>query len=61
MGSVVVVAVDPGAEFESGVIDGLEAVAPGEFFLEGFDKALAEAVLLWGVGGDVFLFESLDS
>ena len=59
MGSVVVVAVDPGAEFESGVLDGLEAVAPAELFLEGLDEALAQAVLLWCVGGDVFLGEAV--
>jgi hypothetical protein len=41
---VVVVAVEPGAEFESGVLDGLEAVAPAELFLEGLDEAFAESV-----------------
>ena len=56
--SVVVVAVDPGTEFGSGVIDGLEAVAPAELFLEGLDEAFAQAVLLRRVGSDVFLGES---
>lgn len=50
---------DPGAEFESGVFDGLEAVASSKLFFEGFDEPLAEAVLLWGVGGDVFLLEAV--
>jgi len=54
-----VVAMDPCAEFESGVLDGFEAVAPGKFFFEGFDEAFAESVLLWGVWGDVFLLESV--
>ena len=56
---MVVVEVDPGAEFESGVLDGLEAVAPAELLLEGLDEALAESVLLGGVGGDVFLGDSV--
>jgi len=59
MRSVMVVAVDPGPEFESGVLDGLEAVAPAELFLEGFDEAFAQSVLLGSVGGDVFLLESI--
>ncbi len=54
-----VVAVDPGVEFEAGVFDGGEAVAPAELLLEGFDKSFAEAVLLGRVGGDVFLDESV--
>ena len=59
MGSVVVVVMDPGSEFESGVLDGFESMAVGKFFFEGFDKALAKSVLLRGVGGDIFLFESV--
>ena len=59
MRSVVVVAMDPGAEFHSGVFDGLEAVAPGEFFFECFDESFAEPVLLRGIWGDVFLFEAV--
>jgi hypothetical protein len=59
VGSVVVVVMDPGSEFESGVLDGFEAMAVGKFFFEGFDKALAKSVLLRGVGGDIFLFESV--
>jgi hypothetical protein len=51
-----VVAMDPCAEFESGVLDGFEAVAPGKFFFEGFDEAFAESVLLRGVRGDVVDF-----
>ena len=39
------------------MLDGLEAVAPGKFFFEGFDEAFAEAVLLRCIRGDVFLFE----
>ena len=54
-----VVAVDPGAEFEPGVFYGLEAVAPAELFFEGFDEAFAEAVLLWGIRSDLFLFEAV--
>jgi hypothetical protein len=50
MGPVMVVVVDPGTEFESGLFDGLEAVAPTELFFEGFDETLAQAVLLrWSV------------
>ncbi len=52
-----VVVVNPGTEFESGLFDGLEAVAPTELFFEGFDETLAQAVLLRSVWGDVFLFE----
>ena len=59
VGSAGVVVVDPGSEFESGVFDGGEAVAPAKLFLEGLDEALAEAVLLGSVGGDVFLLESV--
>ncbi len=59
MRSVVVVVMDPGSQFESGVLDGFEAMAVGKFFFEGFDKALAKSVLLRGVGGDIFLFESV--
>jgi hypothetical protein len=40
MGSMVVVALDPSSEFESGMLDGLEAVAPCKLFFEGFDEAL---------------------
>lgn len=54
-----VVAMDPCAEFESGMLDGFEAVAPGKFFFESFDEAFAESVLLRGVGCDVFLLESV--
>ena len=56
MGPVMVVVVDPGTEFESGLFDGLEAVAPTELFFEGFDETLAQAILLRSVWGDVFLF-----
>ena len=59
VGSAGVVVVDPGSEFESGVFDGGEAVAPAKLFLEGLDEALAEAVLLRSVGGDVFLLEAV--
>src|SRR6476620_4713600 len=59
VGSAGVVVVDPGPEFESGVFDGGEAVAPAELFLEGLDEAFAEAVLLGCVGGDVFLLEAV--
>lgn len=59
MRSVVVVVLDPGSEFESGVLDGFEAVAVCEFLFEGFDEALAKSVLLGGVGSDVFLFEAV--
>jgi hypothetical protein len=59
VGSAGVVVSDPSSEFEPGVFDGGEAVSPAELFLEGLDEALAEAVLLWCVGGDVFLFESV--
>lgn len=59
MGPVMVVVVDPGTEFKSGLFDGLEAVAPTELFFEGFDETLAQAVLLRSVWGDVFLFESV--
>jgi hypothetical protein len=48
VGAVVVVAVEPGAQFEPGVFNGCEAVAPAELFLEGLDDALAESVLLRG-------------
>ena len=41
MGPVMVVVVDPGSEFESGLFDGLEAVAPTELLFEGFDETLA--------------------
>ena len=57
MRSVLVVTIDPSAEFKSSMLDGLEAVAPGKFFFEGFDEAFAEAVLLRCIRGDVFLFE----
>lgn len=56
---MVVVAMDPSSELESGVLDGFEAVAPCEFLFEGFDEALAKSVLLWGGWGDVFLFEAV--
>ena len=59
MGPVMVVVVDPGSEFKSGLFDGLEAVAPTELFFEGFDETLAQAILLRSVWGDVFLFESV--
>ena len=36
-----VVAVDPGTELESGVLDGLEAIAPSEIFFEGLYEAFA--------------------
>ena len=54
-----VVVVDPSPELESGVFDGGEAVAPAKLFLEGLNEALAEAVLLRSVGGDVFLLEAV--
>ena len=54
-----VVAVDPGTEFESCVLDGFEAVAPCKFFFKGFDESFAESVLLWGVRSDVFLLEAV--
>ena len=41
MWSVVVVAVDPSTELESGMFDGLEAIAPSEIFFEGLDEAFA--------------------
>lgn len=50
--------VDLRPEFESGLVDGLEVVAPTELLFEGFDETLAQPVLLWSVWGDVFLFES---
>ena len=59
MRSVVVVVVDPGAKFESGVFDGGEAVAPAELLFEGLDEALTEAVLLGRVWGDIFLLETV--
>jgi len=59
VGSAGVVVVDPGSEFESGVFDGGEAIAPAKLFLEGLDEALAEAVLLRRVGSDVFLLEAV--
>ena len=59
VGSAGVVVVDSSSEFESGVFDGGEAVAPAKLFLEGLDEALAEAVLLGRVGGDVFLLEAV--
>jgi len=49
--SVVVVVMDPGTEFESGVFDGLEAASLTEVFLERFDEALAQSVLLWSITG----------
>lgn len=59
VGAAGVVVVDPGSEFEPGVLDGGEAVAPAKLFFEGLDEALAEAVLLRRVGGDVFLLEAV--
>lgn len=55
-----VVAVDPGTEFESCVLGGFEAAAPCKFIFEGFDESFAESVLLWGVRSDVFLLEVVD-
>jgi len=57
--SVVVVVMDPCTEFESGVLYGIEAMAVCKFIFEGFDKALAESVLLRCVGGDIFLFDAV--
>ena len=59
MGSLGVVVLGPGSELKPGVLDGGEAVAPAELVLEGLDEALAEAVLLRGVRGDVFLAEAV--
>jgi len=59
VGAVVVVAVDPCPELESGVLDGFEAVAPAELLLEGLNEALAQAVLLRCVWSDVFLGEAV--
>jgi hypothetical protein len=36
-----VVVMDPGSEFESGLFDELAAVAPTEILFEGFDETLA--------------------
>jgi len=57
--SVIVIAVDPCSEFESCVLDGFEAMTPCELFLKGFNKSFAEAVLLWCVRSDVFLFKTV--
>lgn len=54
-----VVVVDPGPHGETGVFDGLEAPRPAELLLEGFDEALAKAVLLRRVGRDVFLCQAV--
>lgn len=54
-----VVEVDPGAEFESYVLDGFEAVAPCKFSFEGFDESFAESILLGGRRRDVFLLEAI--
>lgn len=55
----VVVGVDPCPQLEPRVLDGREAVAPAELFLERLGEALAQAVLLRRVGRDVFLLESV--
>ena len=41
------------------MLNGLEAVTPCEFFLEGFDEAFAQAVLLRGIWSDIFLLEAV--
>lgn len=51
--------VDPGPHGETGVFDGLEAPRPAELLLEGFDEALAKAVLLRRVRCDVFLCQAV--
>jgi hypothetical protein len=40
--AVVVVVMNPCSEFESGVLDGFEAMALCKFIFEGFDKARAD-------------------
>lgn len=41
------------------MLDGIEAVAPAELFLKGFDKALTQPVLLGRVGHDVLLLDAI--
>ena len=56
MRALVVVVIDVASDFGTGLLDVLEAVEPGAFLFEGAVEPLAEAVLLRGVGRDVFLF-----
>lgn len=55
MGPPGVGVLDPGPDGETGVLEGVEASGPTEFFLEGLDEAFTEAILLRRIRGDVFL------
>ena len=55
----VIVVVDKFCQRETGVCEGVKAVAPTKFFFEGFDEAFAKSILLGSVWRDVFLFKSV--
>lgn len=52
---LVVVSIDPNTQGEVGALDRFVTPDPGELFFEGIDEALAESVLLRGVGREILL------
>lgn len=50
---------NPVGDDGSGVLEGGESMEPDALFFEGADEALATAVLLGCIRGDVFLFEAV--
>jgi len=59
MWALVVVVIDVAGDFSEGLLNVLEPVEPGAFLFEGAVEPLAEAVLLGGVGRDVFLSQAV--
>jgi len=59
MRALVVVVIDVAGDFGPGLLDVLKPVEPGAFLFEGAVEPLAEAVLLRGVGRDVFLLQAV--
>src|ERR1035438_4276221 len=57
MRALVVVVVDVAGDLGAGLLNVLEPVEPGAFLFEGAVEPLAEAVLLRGIGRDVFLLQ----
>ncbi len=59
MRALVVVVIDVAGDLGASLLNVLEPVKPSAFLFEGAIEPLAEAVLLWRVGRDVFLLQAV--
>ena len=59
MRALMVVVIDVAGDFGTGLLDVMETVEPGAIFFEGAVEPLTEAILLRGVGRNVFLLQAV--